>query len=69
MFFHLLDMNECEKSPCNTLVEICENTEGSYMCLCLQGFREENDLCRGNFYTERYFLKLYKKSFLTSSIY
>ncbi|XP_065942276.1 uncharacterized protein [Magallana gigas] len=43
------DLNECERNStnvCNTLTEHCENTEGSYLCICLPGFRKDNGTCK-----------------------
>ncbi|XP_065942268.1 uncharacterized protein [Magallana gigas] len=43
------DINECEgnnTNVCNTLTELCENTEGSYLCICLQGYRKDNGVCK-----------------------
>ncbi|XP_052712036.1 uncharacterized protein LOC128186279 isoform X1 [Crassostrea angulata] len=43
------DINECEGNSskvCNTFIEHCENTEGSYQCICLSGFRKHNGTCK-----------------------
>ncbi|XP_052691021.1 uncharacterized protein LOC128168863 isoform X6 [Crassostrea angulata] len=43
------DINECEgnnTNVCNTRTELCENTEGSYLCICLPGFRKDNSICK-----------------------
>ena len=36
-----LDTNECEEFPeyCNTGNRMCRNTEGSYACVCRDGFK------------------------------
>ena len=36
-----LDTNECEEFPeyCNTGNRMCRNTEGSYACVCREGFK------------------------------
>lgn len=50
-FKNHIDINECEGNStniCNTLTERCENTEGSYQCICLPGFRKNNSTCKGN---------------------
>lgn len=42
------DINECQASGVNICIiqsEICENTEGSYKCICLPGFRKGNNTC------------------------
>lgn len=44
------DINECQGNGtniCSNLSETCENTEGSYKCICLPGFRKDNTLCQG----------------------
>ncbi|XP_052690973.1 LOW QUALITY PROTEIN: uncharacterized protein LOC128168852 [Crassostrea angulata] len=43
------DINECEENRtnvCNTRTERCENSEGSYLCICLPGFRKDNGICK-----------------------
>ena len=35
-----LDINECEAQPCD---QICINTEGTFECECLGGFRLQDD--------------------------
>uniref|UniRef100_A0A8W8NAK6 Uncharacterized protein n=1 Tax=Magallana gigas TaxID=29159 RepID=A0A8W8NAK6_MAGGI len=43
------DINECENNSavsCNSQSETCENTDGSYFCICLPGFRKENSTCK-----------------------
>lgn len=43
------DINECQangRNICSILSETCENTEGSYKCICLPGFRKDNTLCQ-----------------------
>uniref|UniRef100_A0A8W8N7V2 Fibrillin-1 n=1 Tax=Magallana gigas TaxID=29159 RepID=A0A8W8N7V2_MAGGI len=43
------DINECEgnnTNVCNTRTELCDNTEGSYLCICLPGFRKDNGICK-----------------------
>ena len=42
----MLDINECEKSPCDHL---CTNTERSFQCDCREGYRLNDDgrSCRG----------------------
>eukprot|EP00105_Crassostrea_gigas_P037421 XP_019921569.1 PREDICTED: fibrillin-1 isoform X2 [Crassostrea gigas] len=43
------DINECEENNtnvCNTRTERCENSEGSYLCICSPGFRKDNGICK-----------------------
>lgn len=45
-----IDINECEENNtnvCNTRTERCENSEGSYLCICSPGFRKDNGICKG----------------------
>ncbi|XP_062609554.1 uncharacterized protein LOC134271353 [Saccostrea cucullata] len=42
------DIDECGNNgtnTCNPASEICENTEGSFVCNCIAGYREENNSC------------------------
>ncbi|KRY53152.1 ATP-dependent RNA helicase SUPV3L1, mitochondrial [Trichinella britovi] len=39
------DIDECESSPCTDQFEICENTPGSYKCVCAEAFRREDGVC------------------------
>lgn len=50
IFFKIVDINECENNSavsCNSQSETCENTDGSYLCICLSGFRKEGSTCKG----------------------
>ncbi|XP_061188876.1 mucin-like protein [Saccostrea echinata] len=43
------DVDECSAeytTTCNASTEICENTEGSYICHCVSGYRKVNNICR-----------------------
>lgn len=40
-----LDVDECETVVCPGENEQCENTEGSYRCVCAEGFRQEDGIC------------------------
>ena len=47
---HVLDINECVNgSLCNNNA-LCENTEGSFMCTCHEGFDGDGFNCTGMFY-------------------
>ncbi|EDV19668.1 uncharacterized protein TRIADDRAFT_61862 [Trichoplax adhaerens] len=39
------DINECEANACDVSLENCENTEGSFICTCKEGFQKEGDVC------------------------
>ncbi|KRX93587.1 Cysteine-rich with EGF-like domain protein 1 [Trichinella pseudospiralis] len=39
------DIDECESSPCTDQFEKCENTPGSYKCVCAEAFRREDGVC------------------------
>ena len=41
-----LDRNECEESPCGNNAT-CNNTEGSYTCLCNNGYVGNGLQCSG----------------------
>ena len=46
----LADINECSKEPCLGVENSdCKNTEGSYKCKCIKGFRKSADgsTCEG----------------------
>ncbi|XP_051874472.1 protein disulfide isomerase Creld1-like [Pristis pectinata] len=42
-----LDINECnsEKPLCNGAYEECENTDGSYLCGCIEGYTKQDGVC------------------------
>ncbi|XP_062605771.1 uncharacterized protein LOC134267581 isoform X2 [Saccostrea cucullata] len=43
------DVDECASvfsNSCNASTEICENTEGSYICNCFSGYRKVNNICQ-----------------------
>lgn len=42
-----LDVDECEEKtlPCLGLDELCTNVEGSFLCVCAEGFIHENNVC------------------------
>ena len=42
----LLDFDECEESPCGNNAT-CNNTEGSYTCLCNNGYVGNGLQCSG----------------------
>ena len=45
---HFLDINECENgSLCDNNTK-CNNTEGSFMCVCQEGFDGDGFNCTGN---------------------
>lgn len=39
------DVDECETVVCPGENEQCENTEGSYRCVCAEGYRKEEGVC------------------------
>lgn len=41
----LPDVDECETVVCPGENEQCENTEGSYRCVCAEGYRQEAGIC------------------------
>lgn len=52
MFYLLsvVDINECEGNVCDPNA-ICINTEGSFLCECVSGFRGDGRTCTGRFNT------------------
>lgn len=45
-----VDINECEASDDMCLSKMnstCENKNGSYLCTCDTGFRDQGDICTG----------------------
>ena len=50
MNFCLSDIDECAApvDPCNAVVNsACNNTNGSYVCQCLDGFVKNGSVCEG----------------------
>ena len=48
------DINECTQTPqpCTSDNSVCENTNGSYLCACQEGFRGDGKKsCSGIVYT------------------
>ena len=50
-----IDINECSEGSSNcTIDSICVNTEGSYDCVCSEGYsgdgRQDGDGCQGNIF-------------------
>jgi len=49
---HVIDINECSTGlgPCGTSVTSvsCNNTDGSYICICQTGYHFTNGACQGN---------------------
>lgn len=46
------DVNEClyaDKNTCDTTVEDCVNTNGSFNCVCKAGFYNNSGTCEGQF--------------------
>lgn len=44
-----VDVDECRQQPCAHNAQ-CQNTEGSYKCLCKDGFEVDsrnNNICKG----------------------
>lgn len=38
-------MDECETVVCPGENQQCENTEGGYRCVCVEGYRQEDGVC------------------------
>lgn len=44
----ILDIDECLSNPCsNWTSDGCQNTVGSYKCLCKTGFEHVSSTCQG----------------------
>lgn len=47
----LLDNDECatDENECDLKVSSCSNTDGSYECVCLEGYEmnEDRNVCEG----------------------
>lgn len=41
----LQDVDECETAVCPGENEKCENTEGSYRCICAEGYKQIEGIC------------------------
>lgn len=55
-FYYYIDVNECDSMPCEAN-QICNNTVGSFMCLCLPGFiLTEDGMCVAGNRTLRYII-------------
>jgi len=48
MFCLTLDIDECanDENDCDTNA-LCANTEGSYICRCLNGYEDDGRICVG----------------------
>ena len=48
LFYFILDIDECsaDSSPCDENAD-CSNNDGSYSCLCKQGFSGDGKTCQG----------------------
>lgn len=49
-FFISPDVNECNSTStntCDSLTQECENTEGSFLCNCKNGYRKVGQACEG----------------------
>ena len=44
----VLDINECVTGSLCDNIALCENTEGSFMCVCHEGFDGDGFNCTGN---------------------
>ena len=44
-----VDINECSNSSLNTCDPNanCTNTDGGYMCMCLDGYYGDGEICEG----------------------
>lgn len=49
--FHL-DIDECENDEfsCDTKTSECQNTNGSYVCNCIQGYIKNGTECIGEYH-------------------
>lgn len=49
-FISFVDINECNQAPHLCSLGRCENTEGSFLCICQAGFMasEDGTDCVGN---------------------
>ena len=46
----LTDSDECQDATsCNVTTSTCENSFGSFDCVCKHGFEKENDECVGEY--------------------
>ena len=52
--FPVTDVDECSMSNnCSQITNSwCDNTPGSYQCLCQRGYIQENDTCSGMYIAE-----------------
>lgn len=49
-FLFSIDVNECNSTStntCDSLTQECENTEGSFLCNCKNGYRKVGQACEG----------------------
>ena len=45
-FFFTLDIDECSANPCDKNAD-CLNTDGFFVCTCVQGFTGNGAVCEG----------------------
>lgn len=52
-FISFIDINECIQAPHLCSLGRCENTEGSFLCICQAGFMasEDGTDCVGNYWS------------------
>lgn len=41
------DIDECDNKTICGNEKVCQNIEGSYKCICVDGFRMDGDICKG----------------------
>ena len=49
-FLFVLDINECMLGACNVTFANCENTIGSFICSCKDGYSGNGTVCEGKMY-------------------
>ncbi len=47
MSYLILDINECENGPVCHVNATCNNTDGSFMCQCHDGYEGDGFTCAG----------------------
>ena len=47
--YKLIDIDECSESVMCSINANCLNTEGSFMCLCKDGFEGNGFVCEGKY--------------------
>ena len=61
IIFFVTDENECLLGPCDENA-VCQNTPGSFHCVCKAGFTGDGEFCQGAVVIVQYVLTTFNNS-------